>query len=102
MKVSAQSLFEATAKLPRIDLRRPERAIGKSTIASMQSGIVFGYLGLVREILERMRTEMGGTPAVVATGGLTALLQPDLSRFVDAIDPDLTLTGLRILYERNR
>lgn len=102
VKVSAQSLFEATAKLPRIDLKRPDRAIGKSTIASMQSGIVFGYLGLVREILERMRAEMGGTPAVVATGGLTALLQPDLSRFVDAIDPDLTLTGLRILYERNR
>lgn len=102
VKVAAQSLFEATAKLPRIDLRRPDKAIGKSTIASMQSGIVFGYLGLVREILERIREEMGGHPAVVATGGLTALLQPDLSRYVDEIDPDLTLNGLRILYERNR
>ena len=101
LNISAQALFEATAKLPRIDLKRPERAIGKNTITSMQAGILFGYLGLVQAILERMRTEMGGSPAVIATGGLTALLEPDLAGWVDEVDPDLTLTGLRILHERN-
>jgi type III pantothenate kinase len=100
--ISAQALFEATAKLPRIDLRRPDRAIGRSTVASMQSGIFYGYLGLVREILERVRSEMGGSPAVIATGGARPLLEPDLAGWVDEIDPNLTLTGLRILYERNR
>jgi type III pantothenate kinase len=101
LKISAQALYEATAKLPRIDLKRPERAIGKNTVASMQSGIFFGYLGMVRGILERMRAEMGGTPAVIATGGLSPLLEPDLSGWVDEVDADLTLTGLRILHERN-
>ena len=100
--ISAQALVDATAKLPRIDLRRPDRAIGKSTVASMQSGIYFGYLGLVREILERIRAEMGGAPAVIATGGARSLLEPDLVGGVDAFDPNLTLTGLRILHERNR
>lgn len=102
LRISAQALFEATAKLPRIDLRRPDRAIGKSTVASMQSGVFFGYLGLVREILDRFRREMGGSPKVIATGGLAPLLQLELSECVDEVDPDLTLTGLRILYERNR
>jgi len=101
LKISAQALYEATAKLPRIDLKRPERAIGKNTVASMQSGILFGYLGMVRGILDRMRAELGGSPAIIATGGLTALLEPDLSGWVDEVDPDLTLTGLRILHERN-
>ena len=101
LKISAQALYEATAKLPRIDLKRPERAIGKNTVASMQSGILFGYLGMVREILDRMRAEMGGSPAVIATGGLSPLLEPDLSGWVDEVDADLTLTGLRILHERN-
>ena len=100
--ISAQALFEATAKLPRIDLRRPEKAIGKSTVASMQSGIFYGYLGLVREILDQIRTEMGGKPRIIATGGLSPLLEPELSSWVDEVDSSLTLTGLRILYERNR
>jgi type III pantothenate kinase len=100
--ISSQALFEATAKLPRIDLRRPERAIGKSTVASMQSGIFYGYLGLVREILTQIRSEMEGAPRVIATGGLSPLLEPELSTWVDEVDPNLTLTGLRILYERNR
>jgi len=99
--ISAQALFDATAKLPRIDLRRPERAIGKSTVASMQSGVFFGYLGLVREILDQIRAEMGGAPRIIATGGLSPFLEPELSSWVDAVDPNLTLTGLRILHERN-
>jgi len=100
--ISAQALFEATAKLPRIDLRRPDRAIGKSTVASMQSGVFFGYLGLVREILIRMREEMGRKPRVIATGGLGYLLTPELSHQLDEVDPNLTLTGLRLLHERNQ
>jgi len=100
--ISARALFEATAKLPRIDLRRPEKAIGKSTVHCMQSGIFFGYLGLVREILSRIREEMGDAPKVIATGGMSPLLSPDLSAWVDALDPNLTLTGLRIVYELNR
>ena len=102
LKISAQALFEATAKLPRIDLKRPERAIGRSTVSSMQSGILFGYVGLVRGILDRMREEMGSAPSVIATGGLTPLLERDLAGWVDEVDPDLTLKGLRILHERNR
>jgi type III pantothenate kinase len=100
--ISAQALFEATAKLPRIDLRRPEKAIGRNTVSSMQSGMFFGYLGLVREILGQIRSEMGGTPRVIATGGLSPVLEPELSSWVDEVDPSLTLTGLRILHERNR
>src|SRR6059036_1551778 len=88
LRISAQALFEATAKLPRIDLRRPERAVGKSTVASMQSGIFYGYLGLVREILTRIREEMGGDPWVIATGGLSPLLASELSAWVDEVDPD--------------
>ena len=102
LQISSRALFDATAKLPRIDLRRPERAIGRGTVASMQSGIYFGYLGLVRELLGRLRSEMGGTPAVIATGGLAGLLAPDLTGWIDEVDPDLTLTGLRILHERKR
>jgi type III pantothenate kinase len=68
----------------------------------MQSGILLGYLGLVRGILDRMRSEMEGSPAIIATGGLAPLLEPDLSGWVDEVDRDLTLTGLRILHERNR
>jgi type III pantothenate kinase len=100
--ISSQALFGATAKLPRIDLRRPEKAIGRSTVASMRSGIFFGYLGLVREILAQIRSEMEGAPRVIATGGLSPTLQPELASWVDEVDPNLTLTGLRILHERNR
>lgn len=101
LQISAQALFEAAAKLPRIDLTRPDRVIGRSTVASMQSGIFFGYLGLVREILDRLRNEMGDHPKVIATGGVIPLLQEELRSWVDLVDPDLTLTGLRILHERN-
>jgi type III pantothenate kinase len=101
LNISAQALFDATAKLPRIDLRRPDRAIGRNTVASMQAGVVIGYLGLVQGLLEKMRQEMESSPRVIATGGLTSLLEPDLRGCVDEVDPDLTLTGLRILHERN-
>jgi type III pantothenate kinase len=99
--ISAEALFQRAAKLPRVDITRPKAVIGRNTVHSMQSGLYYGYLGLVEGLVERMRGELGGAPKVVATGGLAGLLLGD-SSLVDHLDPWLTLTGLRILYERNR
>lgn len=98
--IAAEALFERTAKLPRIDIARPKSVVGKTTVTSMQSGLFFGYLGLVEGIVRRMREEMGGDPVVIGTGGLAHLIlaeSPDIKH----VDPLLTLTGLRIIYERN-
>jgi len=99
--ISAEALFERAAKLPRIEITRPRGVIGKNTVASMQSGLFFGYLALVDGVVRRMQQEMGGTKVVVGTGGLAHLILAD-SETVDRVDPLLTLTGLRLLYERNR
>lgn len=99
--IAAEALFERTAKLPRIDIARPNTVVGKTTVTSMQSGLFFGYLGLVEGIVARMREEMGGDPIVIGTGGLAHLMLTD-SPSVTHVDPLLTLTGLRIIYERNR
>jgi type III pantothenate kinase len=99
--ISAEALFQRAAKLPRVDIVRPKSVIGRTTVTSMQSGLYFGYLGLVEGLVGRMRDELGGRPKVVATGGLAGLLLAG-SNLVDHLDPLLTLTGLRILYERNR
>ena len=99
--ISAEALFERAAKLPRIEIVRPRSVIGKNTVGSMQSGLFYGYLGLVDGVVRRMQQEMGGTTVVVATGGLAHLILAD-SETVDRVDPLLTLTGLRLLYERNR
>ena len=98
--IAAEALFERTAKLPRIDIVRPKSVVGKNTVASMQAGLFYGYLGLVEGIVTRMQEEMGGEPVVVATGGLSHLILAE-SRSVHHVDPLLTLTGLRIIYERN-
>jgi type III pantothenate kinase len=98
--ISAEALFERAARLPRVEISRPKAVIGKNTVHSMQAGIYFGYLGLVEGLVTRMREELGGTPKVIATGGLANLLLTG-SGIVDHVDPLLTLTGLRILYERN-
>ncbi len=98
--ISSEALFERAAKLPRIEIVKPTRVIGRNTVASMQSGIFFGYVGLVDGIVERMAAELGGEPHVIATGGLAHLILSD-SRTVKRVDPLLTLTGLRLLYERN-
>lgn len=99
--ISAEALFERAAKLPRIEITRPRSVIGKTTVGSMQSGLFYGYLALVDGVVRRMQQEMGGTKVVVGTGGLAALILAD-SETVDRVDPLLTLTGLRLLYERNR
>lgn len=98
--ISAEALFIRAAKLPRVELEKPKTVIGKNTTASIQSGLVYGYLGLVEGILTRMIREMGCKPKIVATGGLSGLFGQE-SALIDITNPDLTLVGLRLIYEMN-
>ncbi|HEY6347834.1 MAG TPA: type III pantothenate kinase [Candidatus Angelobacter sp.] len=98
--ISAQALFEHTARLPLVDFRQPTRIIGVNTVASIQSGLFFGYLGLVDGILERLLKELGADTQVVATGGQARLLGEN-SKYIETVDDLLTLDGLRIIWERN-
>lgn len=99
--ISTEALFRSAAKLPRIEIVRPRSAIGKNTVAGMQSGIVYGFAGQVDELVRRIRVEMGEEARVIATGGLADLVSGE-SKTIQFIDPLLTLDGLRIVYERNR
>ena len=98
--ISSDALFERTAKLPRVDIKRPQKVIGSSTITAMQSGLYHGYVGLVDGILRKMLTELEGTPRVIATGGLARLIATG-SEFIELVDETLTLEGLRLVYERS-
>lgn len=99
--IAAEALTQRTAKLPRIDLVRPPSVIGKNTIQAMQSGLLFGYVGLVEGLVARFRAELGPELKVIATGGLASLLAAETTAF-DAIDPWLTLEGLRLVWEMNQ
>jgi type III pantothenate kinase len=99
--ISADALFARAARLARVDIRRPEKVVGTNTIACLQSGLYYGYIGLVDGILERMVAELGGDPRIVATGGLAKLMVND-SKYLSECDDMLTLDGLRIIFERNR
>ena len=101
LNISAEALFARAARLPRVDVRRPDHVIGTNTVVNMQSGIYYGYIGLVDGILARMKQEVRGVGHVVATGGLAALLAEE-SEHIDSVDEDLTLKGLKIIYDRNR
>lgn len=101
MGISTEALFARAAKLPRVEISKPPSVIGKTTIYSMQSGIFYGFVGQVDEIVRRMKAEMKGEPTVIATGGLADLIFTE-SKTVDKVDHMLTLTGLRIVYERNK
>ncbi len=105
LAISAEALFARAARLSRVDVKKPAKVIGTNTVAHIQSGLYYGYIGLVDGILERMLNEMrtpdSATPKVIATGGLARLVAED-SRFIETIDDMLTLEGLRLIYERNR
>jgi len=98
--IAADALFERAAKLPRVELIRPKKAIGRNTVAAMQSGIIFGYVGLIEGIVARMKKELGGKVRVIATGGLAGIIAEE-TNVVDILDPDLTLVGLRLIHELN-
>jgi type III pantothenate kinase len=97
--LSAEALFQRAAKLPRIDVRKPPRVIGTSTIGAMQSGLFWGYVDMVEGLLRRMKLELGGAATVLATGGLASVVAPE-STLIEHVDQDLTLQGLRLVWER--
>ncbi|CAN5868791.1 type III pantothenate kinase [soil metagenome] len=98
--ISTDALFDRTAKLPRVDIKRPQKVIGSSTISAMQSGLYHGYVGLVDGVLRKIIEEMGGKARVIATGGLASLIATG-SEYIELVDDTLTLEGLRLVYERN-
>ena len=100
IKTATESLFQRTAKLPRVDLVRPKHVIGRDTITAMQSGFIFGYVGLIEGLVSRIQKELGTTTRVIATGGYAELLAKE-TNVIEVVDPYLTLIGLRIIYERN-
>ncbi|MCX5859169.1 MAG: type III pantothenate kinase [Proteobacteria bacterium] len=100
LQISAEALFQSASKLPRVELEKPRTVIGKNTIESMQSGIIFGYTDMVDGIVRRIKTTLGADTRVIATGGLAPLVAEESSQ-IDAVDEYLTLSGLRIIYELN-
>ena len=96
--IAAQALYTRTAALPRVELIAPEKAIGTTTITAMQSGIVFGYIGLVDGLLRRVQRELPEKAFVVATGGYAGLIAAGTD-MIDEVNPDITLVGLRLIYQ---
>ena len=101
IKLSSEALVTGTAKLPRFEFIRPDAVIGKTTLTNLQSGMYYGYVGLVRNIVRKIRQELGQEAYVVATGGMAVLIAEE-SRAIDKLDGLLTLKGLRLIYERNQ
>lgn len=99
--ISADALFHRAARLPRVDVRHPGSVIGKNTVSSMQSGLYFGYASMCEGIIARIRDELGQPTRVVATGGHAKTLSGEIPS-IEAVEPVLTLTGLRLIWERNR
>jgi type III pantothenate kinase len=100
VQISADALFQRAARLPRIDVRKPPSVVGQTTVGAMESGLFYGYVGMVEGLVRRMAEELGGDVICVATGGLADVIAPETS-VIQHVDPDLTLHGLRIVWERN-
>ena len=100
-EISIDALYDHAAKLPKVELAPPKALIGKSTVDSIRSGIVYGFAAQVDGIVRRLRAELGSSTTVLATGGLAGVLVPFVRETIDAVDDLLTLTGLRLIYERN-
>jgi type III pantothenate kinase len=101
VKISAEALYQRAAKLPRVELARPRTIIGRDTVSAMQAGILYGYAGLVDGIVERMKKELSPDARVIATGGLAELVTPEARSAIE-VRPNLTLEGLRFLFDANR
>lgn len=99
--ISAEALFAHASRLYRVDVRKPAELVGRTTAGAMQAGIYYGYIGLVDGILERLLAEIPGVRNIIATGGQAPLIAAG-SKHIREVDPDLTLTGLKLIYERNR
>lgn len=100
IQISADALFQRAARLPRIDVRKPQQVIGRTTVGSMESGLFYGYVGLVEGLVQRIRAELGSSAICVSTGGLADIISPETSA-IQEVDSELTLRGLRIVWERN-
>jgi len=99
--IAAEALFSRTAKLPRIELVAPPAAIGRNTIHAMQSGLIFGYIGLIEGLVKKLRRELGGQAKVIATGGMAHMMAQETD-IIEQVDHMLTLEGLRLIYDLNR
>lgn len=99
--ISSEALVRMTARLPKIELAPPPNPIGRSTVTAMQSGLVFGYVGLVKELIQRLKKELGGKPKIIATGGMAEMIS-EWTQVIDIVNPRLTLEGIRIIYELNQ
>jgi type III pantothenate kinase len=101
VQISADALFQRAARLPRIDVRKPAQVVGRTTVGAMESGLFYGYVGMVEGLVRRMGDELGGSALCVATGGLAEVIAPETA-LIHHVDPDLTLKGLKIVWERNQ
>src|SRR5262245_1288333 len=99
-QISAEALFQRAARLPRVDVRKPATVVGQTTVGAIESGLFYGYLGMVEGLITRIGAELGGGALCIATGGLAQLVAPETS-LIHHVEIDLTLHGLRLVWERN-